>query len=605
MSYRDDGRLMCKHGHEQADFREEEAEGIIEGSTRRHTKRIKRMGKREVAQNRRRYGRNAHFFVLQGYQEILKLQVTMLVSNEGAPADLVGAAQNLWLLYVSQLANIESMAVEDKEDEDGEAEAATGTAVSHIGARTSSQSILSQGAGMIDNSLDFLLQKVDEDIAQDTVEMLEWEQRNQQQQQHEGEPGAEPKSAADTGAQEEPAARPERTAYGSSKVVSAGAFPRLEYLPALIILAFAWLRIPVSFGDMYQLLADERIPFVSAKRYVSDSVTSRLGDCLAMSMFSRSYVPGTVHMQRTVHALEQIFRQRLAVLFPLPDPPVVLLSLLKRLQLSITLYPMAIKIFTSAGRVQCSTESQQRAMHLPMAAALVICLKLHYGLDEIERVTLPKDPPTEKGLDLPPLGEFLDKWRQDWEAELSIGTMPFLTALGEDWEQRFAAYYKRLARNPNMKHHLRVFRMLGPKYAQLAKRYTAASSAGQEPTQHLDPQTPSSMAHGSDTAQAIDPLRLSTPNASPPKKACPKRPLGSIAGPFDNHPGVSLQRGEQYPLFIPRPRAFHGPGYMMPTMGLILARCATVLGCSVEKLLICVSNMEIALYKQVCGAAPI
>ncbi|KAJ2472878.1 hypothetical protein IWW56_006070, partial [Coemansia sp. RSA 2131] len=76
MSYRHDGRLMCKYGHEQAGVMEVESEGIIEGSTRRHTKRVKRDSKKQQERDRRMYGRNAHLLILQAMQHIIKMQAT-------------------------------------------------------------------------------------------------------------------------------------------------------------------------------------------------------------------------------------------------------------------------------------------------------------------------------------------------------------------------------------------------------------------------------------------------------------------------------------------------------------------------------------------------
>ncbi|KAJ2758504.1 hypothetical protein IWQ57_006814, partial [Coemansia nantahalensis] len=159
MSHRSDGRLMCKRGHEQADFIEEEAEGIMEGSTRRHTKSQRRETKSERRQKQRVYGSDARFLVVQGMQHIIKLQATMLVDNEGAPAALLETVRKLWLLYVSELEFVKTYTADDDS-------AAAGT-----------QSASQPDDYSADRSLDFLLAKIDDDIERDNMELLELEQQ--------------------------------------------------------------------------------------------------------------------------------------------------------------------------------------------------------------------------------------------------------------------------------------------------------------------------------------------------------------------------------------------------------------------------------------------
>ncbi|KAJ2592502.1 hypothetical protein EV177_008718, partial [Coemansia sp. RSA 1804] len=50
MINREDGRVTCRHGHEQAGVFEESAELIVSGSTRRHVARRRRENKRRMAQ---------------------------------------------------------------------------------------------------------------------------------------------------------------------------------------------------------------------------------------------------------------------------------------------------------------------------------------------------------------------------------------------------------------------------------------------------------------------------------------------------------------------------------------------------------------------------
>ncbi|KAJ1810928.1 hypothetical protein LPJ77_000467 [Coemansia sp. RSA 2523] len=589
MSYRHDGRLMCKHGHEQAGVMEVESEGVIEGSTRRHTKRVKRDSKKQQERDRRMYGRNAHLLVLQAMQHIIKLQATMLVQNHGVPESLIGAVRALWLLYVSKI------------EHSGE-DAGDLTVDADPGSAGSSQATQSQDMAN-DTSLDFLLKKVDEDIARDEVEMSVW---NQEQGLDTPElTRADTDTGYDTDAPPTPT-RPKRgrvkkadRIYHSPGLKLLEEFVRLEYLPAIIYLALLWQQIPVSLADLYYLMADERIPYVSAYQYVPLEISSRMGEGV-MSVLHNPHAPSVLRMQRTCSDFELFYKKHHDIVFPMPDAPLVLLSILKRLDLSIELYPMVMRVLQIAGKDSAS-ETYNRTMHLCLTAALVVCLKLHYGLDEIERVSRP----STNELDLPPLREFLSKWRADWVSELSIGAIPFLTAFGGHWETEFVEYYERFTRRPEVPKYKSEFRVLGAKYnvfldkvaetcgrnAQLADQLLPPSMARQ--LQSGSEQQAEPVRNVSELGKLIDPLNNQTPRSDSQDQSH----LSSIVEPFD-HVELPMHRGECYAEFVNRLYLGSSPGYMVPTLGLVLARCSMMLGCSQDKLLSQVTSIESKLCKE-------
>ncbi|KAJ1859246.1 hypothetical protein GGH12_002410 [Coemansia sp. RSA 1822] len=602
MSYRHDGRLMCKYGHEQAGVMEVESEGIIEGSTRRHTKRVKRDSKKQQERDRRMYGRNAHLLILQAMQHIIKMQATMLVENHKVPESLIGAVRALWLLYVSKIEHSGDDAADQTMDTEPGTQEQSGVGSSQV---TQSQD------NPVDTSLDFLLKKVDEDIARDEVEMSSWDQEQ-------GYTAPEPTHTdahndTDTDVPPTPT-RPKRgrvkkadRMYHSPGLKQLEEFVRLEYLPAIIYLALVWLQIPVSLADLYYLMADERIPYVSAYQYVPIEITSRMGEGV-MSVLHNPHAPSVLRMQRTSADFEMFYKKHHDIVFPMPSAPLILLSILKRLDLSIELYPMTMRVLRVASKDLHASEAYRRSMHLCLTAALVICLKLHYGLDEIERVSRP----STNELDLPPLFEFLAKWRKDWASELSIGAIPFLTAYGEHWEAEFAEYYKRFTCRPEVPQYKAEFRVLGSKYnAFLDKVAEKCGRNVQLADQLLPPAMAQRLQAGSEPAEPvrgatelgklIDPLNnhvsprvLDTQNQSH---------LSSIVEPFDHHE-LQLQRGECYAAFVLRYQRDSGPGYMIPTLGLILARCAMMLGCSQEKLISQITSMESKLCKQATSRMP-
>ncbi|KAJ2712476.1 hypothetical protein H4R19_002733 [Coemansia spiralis] len=608
MSHRSDGRLMCKRGHEQAGFIEEEAEGIMEGSTRRRTKSQRRETKSEQRRKQRVYGSNARFLVIQGMQYILKLQATMLVENEGAPAVLVEAVRKLWLLYVSELEVVKAYAV------DGDSATAEPTA-----SASATQPASQSDDYSADRSLDFLLAKIDDDIARDNMELLEFEQQQEQQEYEELEPDSTPieidGAATDHSQAAKRAARSDRALLAHIE-----AFPRMEFLPAILFLACVWLRLPVSCADLYYLMADERIPYVSAHRYVPVEIGTRLGDN-AISIFAVPHPPGAVRLQALASVLETVYRKNHALEFPAPDIPLVLLALIRRLDLSITVYPMVMDVLELTGRNTGVAGRQRPQAQLNAMAAIIVCLKLHYGLDEIERVSRPGSTAPE--LDLPPLRSFLAKWRRDWALGLSVGVAPFLTAYGENWEQAFSAHFRRTEARPHAGHMpvlKAAFRALGPKYRQIVDALAADQELGAEAAQRL---LPPEYARGSvshrplsgreervhaerawrardgtaELAAQIDPLHMCALFSLLSGDETSRPPCASLATPFDNHPEIQLQRGEQYFMFVTRQRATGGPGYMLPVLGLVLARCATVLGCTQDALIRRLATIEAALAK--------
>ncbi|KAJ2350692.1 hypothetical protein GGF43_004249 [Coemansia sp. RSA 2618] len=565
MSYRHDGRLMCRYGHEQAGVIEEEAEGIIEGSTRRHMKRTKRESKKQQERDRRMYGRNAHFLILQAMQHIIKLQATKLVQNEGVPEPLIGAVRSLWLLYVSKLEDIDDAGVAKQG-----AEAAKEMGVVLPSAGTQEQDGLASGEmssqftqsqdGGGDTSLDLLLQRVDEDIARDEAEILEWEQEQGNDMPGLSQSEGQTDTEYDTDIQDT-IERPKRGRVKkadrmkhSPGLKDLEGFVRLEFLPAIVYLAFMWLRLPVSLADLYYMMADERIPYVSAYQYVPSEITSRMGEGV-MSLLHGPYAPSVFRLQKTVAAFELFYQKHYEIAFPMPDAQLVLLSILKRLGLGVELYPMAMKIAGIANKDLHTSEECRYIMHLSLTAGIIVCLKLHYGLDEVERTS----PPGTAGLDMPPLHEFLAKWRNDWVSELSIGAIPHMTAYGERWEKDFAEYYKRLTYRSEIPRYKASFKVLGAKYSQIINSLADSSSLSAEsaarllppaiacrfqqasPEQQSEHEQPASDA--SDFGELIDPLGRSKHLRSS-DSGKQELPLMSFVEPFDHHPELWLRRGE-------------------------------------------------------------
>ncbi|KAI9505210.1 hypothetical protein BX070DRAFT_233359 [Coemansia spiralis] len=644
MSYREDGRVMCKYGHEQAGIIEESTEAVVDGVTRRHILKTKRMSKKQLARSRRLYGNKALFAILQAMQYIIKLQATTLVRDLGAPEALIGAVRNIWLLYVGQLDDIDMLDLgADGELNETQPASEAGTAnQSRSHSIFTADSLFAQQLSQpqypnyLDDSLDALLQKVDDDIARDEQEMLEWQQENDQQvQDDQDELQAQDDSnfLSTSEAVEAAASRQLSTdsqpIHRSSNVLivkEIKKFVRMEYLPAILYLAFLQIQAPIMFADMYYILAQERIPYASAYLRIPEDIYSRLGRGIA-PIFMVPYALSVPRLRSLVGAFERLFSETLSITFPRPDMPIRMLSLLKRLGLPIELYSMAMRAIELAGDRMYSQIRRMQDASVTAMAAIVVCLKLHYGLDEIERKPSNTDP--EVCLQLPPLSEFLEAWRDGWESELTIGAVPFLTAYSEHWQREFAEYYRRLVSRKQISWYRSVYRDIARRYRQAIDYLAASEQMCAETAQKMLPyeyvrrfqaqaenantstETDAMQTEEDSTAaelmKRIEPVRMAAVYSSSADevKRSHRRAFATIFEPFTNHPEIQLEPGELHALpYIQFNHNVFGGGYTIPIFGLIAGRCAMMLGCAPEELIRYVTAFEHRLYIGTTGNLP-
>ncbi|KAJ2439748.1 hypothetical protein GGF42_007852 [Coemansia sp. RSA 2424] len=621
MSSREDGRVMCKNGHEQAGIVDEQTEHIVEGSTRRRVKTGHvRYNKFREARKKRLYGAPARFMIVEAFQLILQAQVAALVANHGAPEDLVGVVRHLWMLYVSKLPNI------DRTDE-GEA-AAQDFVMNSLSQNTQSynrattmladvlftQHTQSQRFDPIDDSLDIMLRRVDDDIARDEEDMLEWDREFQLSDREEPD-AASP--ARDKNEEDEDESNYNTSGNGEGRSAEGASarsrlapkvygdalqrlekYPKMEYLPVILCLGYRLLRMPVLCADMFRLLADERVPYLSAFDNLPKRIHERIGVGYHL-LFKPHFAPSVSRMLFLSNVFGRFFAKHYSIDAPLPDVPSMLLSLLKRLGLGIEVYSMVVRLLELV-----SVHPNHYTWHgywpeLVLLSAIVVVLKLHYGLDEIER----RAPPgaSYEAPNLPSLRDFLDKWRSDWEAELTVGVFPHLTAFGDEWEAAFADGCRRLMSKREIGVHRKAYKEIAVKYRRMVESLAAESDLSAERAKRVLP--PEYAKRFDSSEPALTQTQSSTPVADPaatsasnlsrliqpillPRTdiAANKRPLYTLVEPFYNHPEIQLEPGELYVALRNRRDADRGPGYMIPTLGLVYARCAALVGCSQTKL---------------------
>ncbi|KAJ2386899.1 hypothetical protein GGI05_004240, partial [Coemansia sp. RSA 2603] len=508
---RGDGRVMCKNGHEQAGMVEEVAEAMADSTTRRHTKVIRRGSKRQLARQRRLYGHNARFLVIQTMQCILKMQVNALVTQLGVPGSFADVVKKLWLMYISKIEAVDTLGEKPKESTIASQQASNPGANTSINDDTNTDAITtaisvaealygqhssqrttvdSQGQsdsryidndddlelGLVNDSLTSLLQAIDEDIARDELEMAELAEQNNLEEERENATAQQQEMDIDENTLEpnfenlriesQTSFRPKKH-YSNDRLVShIEEFVHLEYLPAILYLAFVWMRLPVMHADMLRLMGEERIPYASAHQLLPESIVSRLGKGF-MAMFVPHFTPTIERFQATVRGFESFYRKHYSLVFAPIDGPVLVLSFLKRLGIGIALYEPVMRLLelTGGNTLSVRRKNGKRKPEVRVLAAIVVMLKLHYGLDEIERQQPAAD---ENGcINLPPLTEFLSQWRQNWERQLSISAIPDLTAAGSYWESEFAEYCRRRMTRPRIPDKQAAYREIAGKYRRI------------------------------------------------------------------------------------------------------------------------------------------
>ncbi|KAJ1897330.1 hypothetical protein LPJ66_003434 [Kickxella alabastrina] len=619
---RRDGRVMCRNGHQQEGMFEEVTEAMIDGITRRRFKTTKRIGRKEMQKSRRLYGNNARFLILESMQFILKKQVTALVEDLGAPEALLGVVRHLWLLYVSKMKNIyvsrdASEEFWQKDEEEGEktrvnkAEQHSGSVADALYSQQYSQAkgqsqtqTAESGADhdmeYVEDSLDALLKRVD-DITREEQEVIEWERRRTKIADHGSprsqSPGSDASDAEEaTGAAEASeqaalsATENERKRINWALVAHIEEFIHMEYLPALLWLSFAWLKLPLTHTDMYWLMADEHVPYVSGHQWLPESMTSRMGKNI-INIFIVPFAVTPVRMRALTRAFQTFFDKHCEISFTPIDNSVLLRYLVRRLGIGMDVHAMVLRLLEHLEVQPDGSGAYRRQFEVILMSAIVVVLKLHYGLDEIERVHDPENG-EELGGGLPPLGDFLRKWRSDWERELSVSFTPDLTALGERWEREFAAYCRRRLVRRGIPTRRVAYREVATRYRRIVEELAEQIGGDPEAARRLlPPEYVAKKSGGGTKAAAVDGIgHIRMPVLEPAGGV--DEAYESIVEPFDNYPEIRLRRGEMYAAIQRKDKFGNLPGYTVPVMGLVTARCALVAGCQQSTLLFYISHLE-------------
>ncbi|KAJ1949085.1 hypothetical protein FBU59_001302 [Linderina macrospora] len=613
MSVRGDGRMTCKYGHMQEGVVVEGSEDYVQSSRKRQGTSTRKAGKWQLRREKRLYGDDARFLILQILQLILKRQVQALVQDLGAPSEITGVVRNLWLMYTTKMENIRfptHCGVLDADDGDEEDEEEERSSARGGSARKSQQnselvtadSLFRQYTQTQDDSIDVFLRNVEEDIVRDEEEMAEWEER------HGGTDTVHEDSVIDAlSAPEDNAAgararrRTKATAAGQKYEDLIERSVHMEFLPAIIHLGFAWLRYPVSVGDMVRLMADESIPYVNAAGLIPESLKGHMTR-VAFNLVNGLSIPGSTRLRSISIAFEHFYQRHYSIDFPAIEPPIQILSLLKRLNMDLRFYPVVMRI-VEAARIDIACVMESRALASYRAfGAIIVALQLHYGLDEIGRV--PSEETEQFADGLPTLQQFLDKWCEDWEREAPVSVFPALATVDKHRLEAYTGYAKRMLDRETVPLHLERYRELGRRYKYALEKVAldfegSAGKAGQilpaefvskyfgtqaeiqtgasSPVHSQEDNAVVASEQLAELERRLVPIRMPILGAA--RSGERMRQFSTIAQPLTNHKDLGLKSGRLQAI-ISRQR--QTPGYSIPVLGLVVARCAMLAGITQE-----------------------
>ncbi|KAJ2726999.1 hypothetical protein GGI07_000116 [Coemansia sp. Benny D115] len=643
MKTRSDGRVSCKNGHEQVGVMQEVEDEYIGAVTRRQMPVIERVNKAKVARERRLRGHNARLLIIHVLQLSLKEQVTALVEDLGAPVQLLDEVRNLWLLYVTKLGRVELPEDNRVVDLLGKSMSATQGTSSQRATQSSSNFLDSQqysqsdlvddsqdsdmdiDIGFLNDSLDSLMRRIDDDVNRDEMEMDEWNEGNRRNGDSasgdESDSGGAKKkrgpSKSSRPARRRQASRPTkapRSARSSSKNPGIADRHRallqyieenvhMECLPAIIYLAFVKLRLPITHADLYRLYIDEHVPYASTFQRIPAAMTAMMGKGI-MNLFITNQPPTVRRMRIMTHTLMLFYEKHYRMEFLPIDMPLQMLWYVKRLGINVEFYLFATRILelTDIANIKISYKYFPEMFAM---AAVVVALKLHYGFDEIERQNSP-ELGSDSVLEAPSLAEFLAKWRSDWEREMSISLVPELTACGERWQREFSAYCQRRMARTQLEGINPVYEVIARRYREVINDLASRSNLQSEQAQKMLPrqyyttrsndEEPWRATDRPEILSYVEPVRM--PVLKPIEDSKEEESYETIVEPFDNHPEIKLGRGEHY-IMVPRSNFHRLSGYMVPVLGLITARCAAMVGCSQGMLLDHIFYIEVRIQRLV------
>lgn len=209
---------------------------------------------------------------------------------------------------------------------------------------------------------------------------------------------------------------------GSTRDTDGHQLPRIRLSATVSIcrLACLLMRLPIYSYDFVRWIKYDRFPYLMAHNIVPNEITSRMGQGLLLPLIPSDIV-STNHIHDESKKLIDLFYRTARIDFPPVSIHSLLYKIIRDLFLPPEIYPGVLQILTDRYRQNYGLFCIEgmKSIELRVFAAVFVCTKLFYGLDNTQRRPTNVDEPAANIVDW-------DLWaamvRRTWIEEETFAT---------------------------------------------------------------------------------------------------------------------------------------------------------------------------------------
>ncbi|KAI0650789.1 hypothetical protein C8Q79DRAFT_1007021 [Trametes meyenii] len=430
------GLVTCSEGHVLQNYRNETREVTELGPHAVRKRNLKSGRKKKERQSKADpkvyHGERARFHYFQCLQVILRMQVAALTRLWELPPEFEFVCRDVWALHLSLLPNPPTpeplLHAQDGLGE-GSSPPPSPSSKGAPSPEVNGDETDKEGGGDEEQSSDSSSSSESEsDDSTHDSELDELMRENSEESSSSEEEGAEDAS------KRKPVARAPR------KKRTFGLYDVPACTISCLVLACWTLRLPVMYMDFVRLIESYDLPYLDALRLLPENMTCHLRKQTIQAL-SPHYPPTPTNLHRLSSRLARLMYSKYDVYTPEMNAAPVLWRSVRALQGTPTLYVLAKKV---AHRVSVPLtlhrslapalerkKARDPAFHkqdsaipeVALAAAVVVVMKMVYGLDGSPRRPREKDDPA---CALPVLADVLQAIR-DGEKSVKAMTPPYST----------------------------------------------------------------------------------------------------------------------------------------------------------------------------------
>jgi hypothetical protein len=195
---------------------------------------------------------------------------------------------------------------------------------------------------------------------------------------------------------------------------------RLRATVTICLLACSLMRVPIYAYDFVRWIKYDRFPYLMAHNIVPNEITARMGQGLLMPLFSNEIL-STNRIHHESKELIGLFERTAHIDFPAVAVHPLLYKMVRDLFLPPEIYPGVLQILADRYRQNYGLFRVEgiKSLEMRVFAAVFVCTKLFYGLDNTQRRPTNRDEPAANAVDW-------DLWasmvRRTWLEEETFAT---------------------------------------------------------------------------------------------------------------------------------------------------------------------------------------